>query len=397
MQVDKQILVRVFCVLITKTGYSMPAKSDISQNRARDQIANLLCTRGYIFVDEFMQYALSGSLDSYYRSLEHIGPQGDFVTAPEISQMFGEIIAIWVIEQVMRYWQKHAPQGRITLIELGCGTGKMMSDILRTIEKITPDIYEVLHVQLYDINRKILNKQQQNLAPFLQKITWIADLNEIPSGANIILANEFFDALPIKQFQKKSGQWHHRVITDISGEGSYDIIALGAPDEGLHQQLVRHVNAQDGAIFEYPLQGVLLWQDLLLMLQRRGSDADLLVIDYGYLIAPETRDINQYKDSVQAVSNHQYCSIFSHIGHADLTAHVDFYQLLHVADMLGCHSKFSTQGKFLSNYGINLRASELAKNTDATNQALLQKQLKRLIDPKYMGNLFKVLHVSVLS
>ncbi|AVP87492.1 hypothetical protein phytr_5470 [Candidatus Phycorickettsia trachydisci] len=324
----------------------------------KKKIENILEQQEYITVDALMSIALN----DYYTSKEAVG--SDFITAPEISQMFGEMVALWCLDA----WQN---QKGFNLTELGPGTGALIFNILRTVSKIKPEFIQSLkQIFLLEINPYLKKKQLEILAPYKDKIRYIDNIDHIPNG--IVIANEFFDALPIKQYKKIQNSWYEVIVKKgLRFDISKTPISIND-----------HPNAQDGAIIEISDQQQKLMQKLCKI---KGS---ILIIDYGYDIEPKLRQPNQYKSTLQSVKNHQYCDVLDNLGEADLTTHVDFHSLKHIAQIQKAPYTVHSQKDFLESYGISLRLQQLlSHNPELSN--ILHNQYNRLI--KDMGELFKVL------
>ena len=348
------------------------------------EIREIIKNQGYITIDNMMREVLSLNKESYYRSIKNIGSEGDFITSPEISQMFGEIIGVWVTTK----WQEFKKPKEVILLELGPGQGILMRDILKTL-KLTPSLFKALKICLYDINPYFIAKQKANLEPFEKEITWLDKIENIPNNLPIIvLANEFFDALPIKQYIKIKDLWYESILAIDPADGMIKFDKIEVHKELQKQLLLDHPSAHDGAIVEESLESL----DIVRLLASRivENTGSALIIDYGYNI-DKARSRRQYHSTLQAVRRHKYSSIIDTLGEADLSAHVDFQSLLKAAHEYGItESLVSTQAEFLTKYGILHRAESL-KNKSPEYSGILERQLKRLVSEQEMGSLFKVL------
>lgn len=341
----------------------------------------------HIKIDDMMRFALSTSNESYYRSVKTLGKDGDFITAPEISQLFGEAIALWAIEK----WQALGSPDKLSLIELGAGRGKLMQDFLK-VAQLVPKFFSSIELFLYEINPNFIDAQKSNLSKYKKNITWIKNLDAIPKIPTIILANEFFDALPIKQYIKIKDKWFEStLVTDpIDGRLKFSKVAIHKTLQT--QLLIDHQNAQDGATIEESIESMHIIRQLSLHLKKHTGAA--LAIDYGYNIETSKRTRNQYNSTLQAIKNHQYCSIIDTLGEADLTAHVDFDILAKSSKEQGINIiNFSNQQDFLIKYGINIRKDMLKKSISTEDFNIIENQVFRLTSPKQMGELFKVLEL----
>lgn len=301
-------------------------------------------------LDDFMRDALS----RYYDTRDPFGQDGDFITAPEISQLFGEMIGIWAVQK----WQAMGKPTDFNLIEIGPGRGTLMADLLRGTRKQT-DFQSAAHITLIETSRTLKQKQQDALSDY--DVTWHDHLSAVTNDLpTIIIANEFFDALPVRQFKYTDQQWHERYI-----EGGKDLW-IASLDTPVKPSLPA---PHDGAIMEY--SDVQAGYAALLS-QYNGA---FLFIDYGYIQSA-------YGDSLQALYRHAPCTIFDHVGEADLTTHVDFQWL----STFFKKTTVKAQAQFLEENGITLRLQML-------NDDRLRSGYHRLMSPDQMGALFKVMDV----
>lgn len=341
-----------------------------------EEINKVIQDQGFIKIDEFMKLVLSKQKDSYYRSKNPIGEESDFITAPEISQMFGEMIGVWAID----FWTKLERPNSFNLVELGAGKGTLLRDLLR-ISKIEPKFLEAVNIYILDINEKLIEIQKDTLAK--HKVTWVKSLEEVPNKPTIIIANEFFDALPIKQYVALDCNLHERFI--ISSEGKLDFMLTTRPSK----LLKGHPNIHNGDIIEESPESLIIMSKIAKHLERNRGAA--LIIDYGYDINPVKREHDQYKDTLQAIKSHKFLSPFENIGDADITAHVDFFALKNEAkkyniDVIGT----VTQANLLLNLGIDLRLQNL-QLANPNLSDILAKQYNRLVAENQMGSLFKAI------
>jgi SAM-dependent MidA family methyltransferase len=351
-------------------------------------VRDIIKHNGHIKIDDMMREVLSAHSDSYYRKLRNIGAEGDFITAPEISQLFGEMIALWAIEK----WQQMGKPKNFILLELGPGQGQLMQDFLR-VAKLVPEFYRAAKLYLFEINPYFVNKQKLYLATYGLEIQWISDLQELPKKPLIVIANEFFDALPIKQYVKVKEKWFESVLIVDPVDGHIKYSKMEVKDLLQKQLLFDHPNAQDGAILEESVESLEIIRKLSRHLQKKCGA--MLIIDYGYDLYNKERTRSQYNSTLQAIKNHRYCSVISTLGDADLTAHVDFYALQNATIPYGIKNlSVSTQRDFLLKYGIKLRLGELKKISSFEEATILDKQVFRLISERQMGKLFKVLEIT---
>jgi NADH dehydrogenase [ubiquinone] 1 alpha subcomplex assembly factor 7 len=309
--------------------------------------------KGAMSVEQFMQLALYDPEYGYYTSKEPFGRGGDFITAPEISQLFGEMIGLWVAD----FWLRSGSP-KLRLVECGGGRGTLMQDILRTTKNL-PNLHSQLQVTMVEISPRLIALQQAALQqyPF---ISWAKDLGDIPDDCfTIIIGNEFLDALPIKQYV---GDTERKITLNTKGELEFSINGV----------IREECPAMESVIY------------LTARLLKQGGAC--LWIDYGF------SDKAPPEGTLQAVKAHQYHHIFADIGAADLTALVDFTAVAKHAENAGLkvHPPI-TQGLFLERMGIRTRAEKLAKNASAAQKLELSQAVDRLLSPTQMGTLFKLM------
>ncbi|MDF2965851.1 MAG: succinate dehydrogenase [ubiquinone] iron-sulfur subunit [Rickettsiaceae bacterium] len=352
------------------------------------RLREIINEKGFISVAEMMKIALSSNPNSYYRNRNPLGIEGDFITAPEISQIFGELIGIWCAD----FWLKLGQPSDISIVELGPGRGLLMRDLLRATKHI-PGFHDSINIELVEISEALTQLQQTELKDYSNKIKWHKKIEDIASKQTIFIANEFFDALPIRQFEKEKEIWYERILTSDPLNSILHFSRLPINDELSAQLNYEHPNAGDGAIVEESIESIEHIKFISEHLNVHGGAA--LIIDYGYDIPPKERTVFQYNPTLQALKHHKYQPILDTIGEADLTAHVDFYSFKQAAQArkLITHGAI-TQGEFLKNMGIMYRLEMLKKNVDIFDQEVLDKQVARLIDSDKMGALFKVLIIS---
>jgi NADH dehydrogenase [ubiquinone] 1 alpha subcomplex assembly factor 7 len=328
---------------------------------------------GPISIGTYMSLCLGHPQFGYYMQREAFGEQGDFTTAPEISQLFGEMLAIWV----MLTCEKMGEMEEINLVELGPGRGTLMSDLWRSLST-QPALRDKIQIHLVEFSPRLQQVQAENLEGV--PVTWHTNIETLPQVPSIIIANEFFDALPIEQATYHQDDWYQRLVTsdEIDLFFTRGEILQGLPDQEM----------PDGSIFEYaPLPTTIMQQLCRFIAQNGGA---LLAIDYG-----DDYPLNErFGDTLQALQKHQMVDIFEEPGKADLTAHVAFSSLEMVAQEENCEVlPVTTQREFLTQLGIRLRLEKLLPKATPEQAEQLQSGLDRLINPLQMGDLFKVLQV----
>ncbi|MCL6229331.1 class I SAM-dependent methyltransferase [Bartonella bilalgolemii] len=345
----------------------------------KERIKEIIILNGPISVSQYMALALTDPQFGYYQKQKPFGHDGDFITAPEISQLFGEIIGIWAIMS----WQAQGYPNPFILAEIGPGRGTLMDDVLRTIRKICITAFNAADIFLIEISQRLAAEQKKRLLSYQKQIYSIENFEQIPLKPLIIIANELFDALPINQYIKVNGEWRERRIT-LNQEGgfTFTIDVHKFPSTFLPPHCAQMSN---GTILEYaPLRNQLAQKISSRLMQTQGS---ALLIDYG------ASDF-AFGDTLQAISKHKFCDIFSAPGEHDLTSHVDFFSLKTIAIQQGCFAEILEQRDFLFKMGVLERAQKLSINKSTAMKKKIHQDIERLTGPKQMGKLFKVLHIS---
>ncbi len=341
-------------------------------------IRDLIARSGPMPVSRYMSLCLTHPEYGYYVTRDPLGRQGDFITAPEVSQMFGELIGLWAAA----VWHAMDSPAKVQLIELGPGRGTMMADALRAL-RILPAFRDAIDVHLVEVSPSLRAVQRDTLAD--ENVQWHDRLDDIPPGPAIILANEYFDVLPIHQAVRTETGWHERLV-DVDDD-IFVFTAAKEPMPRFEVLLPPQVRAAPkGAIFE--------WRPAteIMTLARRVRDhgGAALIIDYGHVRSDAG-------DTFQAVAKHNFANPLKTPGTSDITAHVDFQALAQAAAGIGArvHGPVE-QGVFLNRLGIDTRAQALIKHSNAQTAGEIAGALKRLAGSghKGMGSLFKVLGVS---
>jgi len=341
-----------------------------------DEIRAMIAADGPLSVGEYMELCLTHPELGYYTTRDPLGTRGDFITAPEISQMFGELIGLWAAA----VWQTMGSPGAVHLVELGPGRGTLIADALRALA-VVPDFRAALNVHLVELSPVLRRRQEETLAGFGVPIAWHPTVADLPHAPSIVIANEFFDALPVEQAVKVPGGWHERRI-GLEGERlafTRDPELIMRRDDALP---VRMRGAPVGAVFEWRSDSIARQ-----LARHASSYGVLLVLDYGHAATG-------IGDTLQAVSAHGFVDPLEAPGEADLTAHVDFQALREAAVGAGArvHGPLP-QGEFLRRLGLLERASRLKANATAAQAAEIDAALARLTapGPTGMGELFKVM------
>lgn len=340
------------------------------------KLARRIETSGPISFHDYMEACLYDPDYGYYRKRGAIGSAGDFITAPEISQVFGELIGLWAGE----VWRSMGAPETLRFIELGPGRGTLMADSLRAL-RILPRFLECATTHLIETSEPLRHAQQIALAGTGAACSWHQHLKEVPEGSSILIANEFFDCLPVQQFMYDStaGQWKERSVTFVDGTFS----CVAGPVARSLPSSAEELAPADGDILEQR-PGI---DDALRNFAERARCFPFaaLIVDYGYARP-------SLGDTVQAVKEHRFAGIFEAPGETDLTAHVDFARLRAQATDTG----FETfgpmpMGEWLLRLGLEARARQLLARVSDDEARHTISRVSRLVDPAQMGALFKVL------
>ena len=346
-----------------------------------EKIKAIIRINGPISVTDYFALCLADPEYGYYRTREPFGRSGDFITAPEISQLFGEMIGIFVVHA----WQRHGSPSLVRLVEIGPGRGTMAADMLRVIARLAPELYTNVTVHLVETSERLRNVQRQTLSAHGERVNWHEGFDDVPEGFALIVANELFDAIPIRQFVRTSMGFRERMV----GLGVDDELTFTVGPAGLDPALLPPGNTPpEGTVFEVAPARTAVMQALCERLRASGGTA--LAIDYGHTVSG-------YGDTLQAVLKHEYDPPLAHPGEADLTSHVDFESLALTAQALGLHvNGMLPQGDFLLGLGLAERAGTLGRGKDEITQRSISQAVTRLAGSGEgrMGELFKVIAVS---
>ncbi len=325
-----------------------------------------------ISLDKFIDRAMYDKSKGYYIKKNPIGKKGDFITSPNISVMFSEMIAIWIVA----FWEKLGFPKKINIIELGAGNGEMMYQILKSINNFekfkSSSKFYIIEKSPY--LKKIQKKKLKN-----KNIIWAHNINKITNNTSIFISNEFFDALPIKQFTKKKNIWYEKFV--CLKNNNFEFIDLKTDklkiEKNFNQKITKNIN-----FIEYsPLAFKTL--DSISKIIRKYNGG-ILIIDYGY------NKKNMY-NTLQSVKNHKKINFFKKIYKSDITHMINFnYYKKKLKNLKLDSINYTTQREFLLKMGILERAEIISKNLSFSKKADIYFRLKRLIDDKQMGKLFKV-------
>ena len=332
----------------------------------KEFLCELIAAEGPLPIDRYMALCLGHPKFGYYTTRDPLGGAGDFTTAPEISQIFGELVGIWCVAA----WEAVGSPSPFSLVELGPGRGTLMADVLRATSKML-EFASALRVHLVETSPVLRHMQREKLDG---AVTWHDTVDSLPQEPMIFLANEFFDALPIRQFIKKGDHVFERHI--VLKDGALTLADLPAPFKAL---------GEDGLHEVSPISSIIA-EALGARVQALGGAG--LVIDYGHLHSAAG-------DTLQALQAHKAISVLEHPGTSDLTAHVDFEALAAAFAAGGAQAlPPKTQGAFLSAMGLAQRLTTLSAKLSNQARKDFIAGAKRLVGESQMGQLFKVLCVA---
>ena len=328
---------------------------------------------GPISIYRFMEQCLYNRQFGYYSSKTNtIGAAGDFITSPEISQVFGELIGAWLAQT----WVDRGKPNLFNLVELGPGTGTLMKDVLRILETI-PNLLNAASIILVETSQSLQIQQTAVLKNY--SIKWVRSVIEIPESPTFVIANEFFDALPIRQFKKIGEIWNERAV-DVSNDGKLNFTYL--PSSYNNQLQLLYSGVPNNVVIESADATKSVISTLSEKILHNSGAA--LFIDYGYF--------DGFGDTLQAVCNHTYSDPLTNLGESDLTTQVNFKDIYDTARRKGLRaSSLNSQGDFLKGLGIQLRAESLARKMTLAQKELHFSAIDRLIKQNGMGSLFKVM------
>jgi NADH dehydrogenase [ubiquinone] 1 alpha subcomplex assembly factor 7 len=343
-----------------------------------EEIANKIARRiraeGPLTVAAYMAMALHDPEGGYYARRGPIGASGDYTTAPEISQVFGELIGLWCAE----LWERIGRPDPVVLAELGPGRGVLMSDLLRAAGTV-PEFRRALRIYLVEASAMLRAEQERRLRQ--AQPAWVRRVEELPDGPMLMVANEFLDALPIRQFVRRAGGWSERMVA-VDPEGH--LAFVDGPESAVASLLVSggRSHCAPGTITEICPAALALGGTLGSRLARQPGAA--LFIDYGYFpTAPGP--------TLRALHCHRPVCALATPGTADLSAHVDFAAFAETAGEAGAEIYGPiSQGRFLTALGAGLRLAALSARAAPAQRRSLESGLRRLLDPGEMGDLFKV-------
>ncbi|MDR0484317.1 MAG: SAM-dependent methyltransferase [Alphaproteobacteria bacterium] len=346
----------------------------------KEKIVKLIKEQGAIPFDKFMSLSAVAE-EGYYRNSNPLGLKGDFITAPEISQVFGELIGLWLLD----CWFKLGSPDKCFLVELGAGRGTLMADILRATKKVK-EFHDSLNIKIVEINQELIHLQKSILQDYTN-ISWVKSVEEIDVDAPVLIySNEFFDSLPTKQYLLKENNCFELMV-DIDKNNKLKLVFLKTenyllPKEIIptDKEIIYETSPMANSIFNYLSAIVAEFSGVI------------LTIDYGYT-TPE------FRNSIRGYKNHKVLDVFeiiNQVGEVDFTYNVNFKELHMAVNELKIDKfKVITQKEFLENLGIHERASILLKNiVETKDKQDFIEQITTLISPTQMGEKFKAMCLS---
>ena len=333
--------------------------------------------KNLISLDEFINQALYSPKKGFYMKKNPFGSEGDFLTAPNISILFSEMLAVWTIA----FWQNLKCPKKINLIELGSGNGQMIYDMINSFKNF-PEFYKSCKFIILEKSPYLKKIQKKKLKKF--NVKWIKSLNEIKGGNNIFIANEFFDALPIKQFFKIKNKWVERYVK-LDKNNNKSFINVESDIKKIEKNIGFKISNNQKIIEYSPIALKFLKNISKKINNKKGA---LLIIDYGYLE-------NSMKNTLMAIKKHGVSDILKKDESSDITYKLNFKLLKKITKILKLKCQgITTQRNFLTNLGINQRAEIISRNLIFSKKADIYYRLKRLIDKNQMGDLFKVMLIT---
>nr|ABY79036.1 hypothetical protein [endosymbiont of Ridgeia piscesae] len=325
---------------------------------------------GPISLAEYMGECLLHPKHGYYSTRDPFGADGDFTTAPEISQMFGELLGLCMAQT----WLQQGSPNAFTLAEIGPGRGTLMADVLRATKGVA-GFHTAAQITLIEASPALQKIQREQLADY--DVTWLGDISETPKAPLYLLANEFFDALPIHQYIMEDDGWRERLV----GVADDELVFGASAAADLPPLEHRRKDCRTGDLVEVCGAASAIAGEIATRIAEHGGAA--IIIDYG--------DWRSLGDTLQALRNHEFDSPLAHPGEADITAHVDFEALAVSAVSHTPVSKMIPQGELLKRLGIDQRAEVLAQGLEGAELENHMSTHRRLTEPTEMGTLFKAI------
>tara|TARA_E500000178_G_scaffold233742_1_gene230201 strand:+ start:3430 stop:4476 length:1047 start_codon:yes stop_codon:yes gene_type:complete len=327
-------------------------------------------------LDRFINLCLYDEKNGYYMKKNPFGKDGDFITAPNVSRMFSEMIAIWIVG----LWENLGSPKKFNLVELGAGNGSMMRILIESFRSF-PNFFDACNIIIHEKSPKMIKIQKKELK--LKKITWISELKGIKKKPTIFIANEFFDSIAIKQFIKDKNLWFERYVKVEKNKSKFFFnkkFNMKKFEKKINFNISKNQN-----FIEFSLSGLRYLKNITKFIKK--NNGGVLIIDYGYFE-------KKMKNTLRAISNHEYSSILKDVGKSDITHDINFFIFKKLIKQLGgLKDMFTTQRDFLIKMGIEKRAEIISKNQNFSRKADIYFRLRKLIDENQMGKVFKVMFV----
>ena len=330
-----------------------------------------------IKLERFINKSLYEKKDGYYMSKNPIGHKGDFITSPNISIFFSEMIAIWIIS----LWKNQDEPKKFNIIELGAGNGEMLNIIYKTFEKF-PKFRNILKIYILEKSPYLKKIQKRKLKS--KKVFWIDNFKNIEKGPSIFLANEFFDALPINQYLKINGQWFEKNVKIIK-KNKFKFSNTPINIEKVEKKIGCKI-AKDQEILEISETAINYLNQIGRIIKK--NKGGLLIIDYGY-------EEKKMRDTLRGMRDHKIVNILDNYKKCDITYSLSFYFLMKIARKINLKiAGLTTQRNFLQSLGILERAEIASKNLEFSKKINIFYRIEKLIGKKFMGEIFKVMFIT---
>lgn len=358
----------------------MTQEAAAERTALEDRLIALIRARGPITIADYMADALFHPQEGYYTARAPIGAEGDFITAPEVSQIFGELIGLWLVQA----WTDMGAPAAFNLVELGPGRGVLMQDVLRAA-RLRPAFLDAAHVWLVETGGRLRLEQRRRLKDCGVRIDWADRFADVPAAPTLLVANEFFDCLPIRQFLRGPVGWRERLV-GLSPDGAALAFTLAPAPPEPSLDLPSKDDINEGAVYELNQAAEAAAEEIARALVSCGGRA--IIIDYGHLH-------DGFGETLQAVRRHGYWPVLSSPGAADITAHVNFERLTRAAFNAGASAHGPVpQGVFLERLGLPFRLERLSHGKTPDEVMKLHQGALRLASPNQMGELFKAFCLS---
>ncbi len=327
-------------------------------------------------IDQYINLSLYDKKNGYYMKKNPFDKKSDFVTAPNISRLFSEMIAVWILS----FWQNLGSPKNFNLIELGAGNGEMMKILIQSFKNF-PAFYKTCKIFIHEKSPLLTKIQKKKLKG--NKITWLSNLKKIKNNPTIFVANEFFDSIAIKQFIKLEDSWYERFV-NMQNKDKYFFFDKKININNFEKKINYPIsNKQD--FIEYSETGIKYLKIISKIIKKNYGGA--LIIDYGYFE-------DKMKNTLKAMSNKKYSDVLKNIGNSDITHNINFRLFKKIIDNINDLNELTTtQRNFLIKIGIKKRAEIISRNLSFLKKADIYYRLNRLIDEKQMGKLFKVMFI----